>query len=53
MMIARATDDRYLMLTACQNITRNDIQRERKFLLLAGRRVSSQTVKNRRHKVGL
>ncbi|GFV80220.1 HTH_Tnp_Tc3_2 domain-containing protein [Trichonephila clavipes] len=47
-----STDDRYIQLTARRNRTENATQK-RQFLLATGRRVSSQTVRNRLHEGGL
>ncbi|GFX21513.1 transposable element Tcb2 transposase [Trichonephila clavipes] len=47
------TDDRYIQLTARRNRTENAIQLQRQLLLATGRRVSSQTVRNRLHEGGL
>ncbi|GFU42776.1 transposable element Tc1 transposase [Trichonephila clavipes] len=48
-----STDDRYIQLTARQNRTENATQLQRQLLLATGRRVSSQTVRNRLHEGGL
>ncbi|GFW10195.1 transposable element Tcb2 transposase [Trichonephila clavipes] len=48
-----STDDRYIQLTACRNRTENATQLQRQLLLATGRRVSSQTVRNRLHEGGL
>lgn len=48
-----ATDDRYIRLTARRNRTENATQLQRQLLLATGRRVSSQTVRNRLHEGGL
>ncbi|GFY32232.1 transposable element Tc1 transposase [Trichonephila clavipes] len=44
-----STDDRYIQLTARRNRTENTTQLQRQLLLATGRRVSSQTVRNRLH----
>ncbi|GFT26201.1 transposable element Tcb2 transposase [Trichonephila clavipes] len=44
-----STDDRYIQLTARRNRTENATQLQRQLLLATGRRVSSQTVRNRLH----
>ncbi|GFU52654.1 transposable element Tcb2 transposase [Trichonephila clavipes] len=44
-----STDDRYIQLTARRNRTENAAQLQRQLLLATGRRVSSQTVRNRLH----
>ncbi|GFV03940.1 transposable element Tcb1 transposase [Trichonephila clavipes] len=44
-----STDDRYIQLTARRNRTENVTQLQRQLLLATGRRVSSQTVRNRLH----
>ncbi|GFT95100.1 transposable element Tcb2 transposase [Trichonephila clavipes] len=48
-----STDDRYIQLTARRNRTENATQLQRQLLLATGRRVSSQTVRNRVHEGGL
>ncbi|GFY21326.1 transposable element Tcb2 transposase [Trichonephila clavipes] len=48
-----STDDRYIQLTARRNRTENSAQLQRQLLLATGRRVSSQTVRNRLHEGGL
>ncbi|GFY00744.1 transposable element Tcb2 transposase [Trichonephila clavipes] len=48
-----STDDRYIQLTARRNRTENATQLQRQLLLATGRRVASQTVRNRLHKGGL
>ncbi|GFW48714.1 transposable element Tcb2 transposase [Trichonephila clavipes] len=48
-----ATDDRYIQLTARRNRTENATQLQRQLLLATGRRVPSQTVRNRLHEGGL
>ncbi|GFW33386.1 HTH_Tnp_Tc3_2 domain-containing protein [Trichonephila clavipes] len=48
-----STDDRYIQLTAHRNRTENATQLQRQLLLATGRRVSSQTVRNRLHEGGL
>ncbi|GFX03150.1 transposable element Tcb2 transposase [Trichonephila clavipes] len=48
-----STDDRYIQLTARQNRTENATQLQRQLLLATGRRVSSQTVRNRLHEGGI
>ncbi|GFV93793.1 HTH_Tnp_Tc3_2 domain-containing protein [Trichonephila clavipes] len=48
-----STDDRYIQLTARRNRTENATQMQRQLLLATGRRVSSQTVRNRLHEGGL
>ncbi|GFU05057.1 transposable element Tcb2 transposase [Trichonephila clavipes] len=48
-----STDDRYIQLTARRNRTKNATQMQRQLLLATGRRVSSQTVRNRLHEGGL
>ncbi|GFU46198.1 transposable element Tcb2 transposase [Trichonephila clavipes] len=48
-----STDDRYIQLTARRNRTENATQLQRQLLLETGRRVSSQTVRNRLHEGGL
>ncbi|GFW53264.1 transposable element Tcb2 transposase [Trichonephila clavipes] len=48
-----STDDRYVQLTARRNRTENATQLQRQLLLAIGRRVSSQTVRNRLHEGGL
>ncbi|GFW08478.1 transposable element Tcb2 transposase [Trichonephila clavipes] len=48
-----STDDRYIQLTARRNRTENAKQLQRQLLLATGRRVSSQTVRNRLHEGGL
>ncbi|GFU58676.1 transposable element Tcb2 transposase [Trichonephila clavipes] len=48
-----STDDRYIQLTARRNRTKNATQLQRQLLLATGRRVSSQTVRNRLHEGGL
>ncbi|GFT20335.1 transposable element Tcb2 transposase [Trichonephila clavipes] len=48
-----STDDRYIQLTARRNRTENATQLQRQLLLATGRRVSSQTVRNRLHEGGL
>ncbi|GFW82161.1 transposable element Tcb2 transposase [Trichonephila clavipes] len=45
--------DRYIQLTARRNRTENATQLQRQFLLATGRRVSSQTARNRLHEGGL
>ncbi|GFW77054.1 uncharacterized protein TNCV_2724841 [Trichonephila clavipes] len=47
-----STDDRYIQLTARRNRTENATQLQRQLLLATGRRVSSQTVRNRLHEGG-
>ncbi|GFS79143.1 HTH_Tnp_Tc3_2 domain-containing protein [Trichonephila clavipes] len=44
-----STDDRYIQLTVSRNRTENATQLQRQLLLATGRRVSSQTVRNRLH----
>ncbi|GFW29513.1 HTH_Tnp_Tc3_2 domain-containing protein [Trichonephila clavipes] len=44
-----STDDWYIQLTALRNRTENATQLQRQLLLATGRRVSSQTVRNRFH----
>ncbi|GFU82792.1 transposable element Tcb2 transposase [Trichonephila clavipes] len=44
-----STDDQYIQLTARRNRTENATQLQRQLLLATGRRVSSQTVRNRLH----
>ncbi|GFV77655.1 HTH_Tnp_Tc3_2 domain-containing protein [Trichonephila clavipes] len=44
-----STDDRYIQLTARRNRTENATQLQRQLFLAKGRRVSSQTVRNRLH----
>ncbi|GFU59689.1 transposable element Tcb2 transposase [Trichonephila clavipes] len=48
-----STDDRYIQLTARRNRTENATQLQRQLLLATGRRVFSQTVRNRLHEGGL
>ncbi|GFU65153.1 transposable element Tcb2 transposase [Trichonephila clavipes] len=48
-----STDGRYIQLTARRNRTENATQLQRQLLLATGRRVSSQTVRNRLHEGGL
>ncbi|GFW41643.1 transposable element Tcb2 transposase [Trichonephila clavipes] len=48
-----STDDRYIQLTARRNRTENAMQLQRQLLLATGRRVFSQTVRNRLHEGGL
>ncbi|GFT58957.1 uncharacterized protein TNCV_185751 [Trichonephila clavipes] len=48
-----STDDRYIQLTARRNRTENARQLQRQFLLATGRRVFSQTIRNRLHEGGL
>ncbi|GFS73614.1 dynamin-1, partial [Trichonephila clavipes] len=48
-----STDDRYIQLTAHRNRTENATQLQRQLLLATGRKVSSQTVRNRLHEGGL
>ncbi|GFS62646.1 transposable element Tcb2 transposase [Trichonephila clavipes] len=48
-----STDDRYIQLTAHRNRTENSTQLQRQLLLATGRRVSSQTVRNRLREGGL
>ncbi|GFV01351.1 uncharacterized protein TNCV_2125771 [Trichonephila clavipes] len=48
-----STDDRYIQLTARRNRTENATQLQRQLLLGTGRRVSSQTVRNRLHEGGI
>ncbi|GFT58489.1 transposable element Tcb2 transposase [Trichonephila clavipes] len=48
-----STDDRYIQLTARRNRTENATQLQRQLLLATGRRVSSQTVRNRLHEGGI
>ncbi|GFW80351.1 transposable element Tcb2 transposase [Trichonephila clavipes] len=48
-----STDDRYIQLTARRNRTENATELQRQLLLATGRRVSSQTVRNRLHEGGL
>ncbi|GFT72691.1 transposable element Tcb2 transposase [Trichonephila clavipes] len=48
-----STDDRYIQLTARRNRTENTTQLQRQLLLATGRRVFSQTVRNRLHEGGL
>ncbi|GFS94316.1 HTH_Tnp_Tc3_2 domain-containing protein [Trichonephila clavipes] len=48
-----STDDRYIQLTARRNRTENATQLQRQLFLATGRRVSSQTVRNRLHEGGL
>ncbi|GFV82000.1 HTH_Tnp_Tc3_2 domain-containing protein [Trichonephila clavipes] len=48
-----STDDRYIQLTARRNRTENATHLQRQLLLATGRRVSSQTVRNRLHEGGL
>ncbi|GFU66904.1 uncharacterized protein TNCV_895401 [Trichonephila clavipes] len=48
-----STDDRYIQLTARRNRTENATQLQRQLLFATGRRVSSQTVRNRLHEGGL
>ncbi|GFT23723.1 transposable element Tcb2 transposase [Trichonephila clavipes] len=45
--------DRYIQLTARRNRTENATQLQRQLLLATGRRVSSQTARNRLHEGGL
>ncbi|GFX30460.1 transposable element Tcb2 transposase [Trichonephila clavipes] len=51
--VTTSTDDRYIQLTARRNRTENATQLQRQLLLATGRRVSSQTVRNRLHERGL
>ncbi|GFT64271.1 HTH_Tnp_Tc3_2 domain-containing protein [Trichonephila clavipes] len=44
--------DRYIQLTARRNRTENATQLQRELLLATGRRVSSQTARNRLHEGG-
>ncbi|GFU78774.1 HTH_Tnp_Tc3_2 domain-containing protein [Trichonephila clavipes] len=44
--------DRYIQLTARRNRTENATQLQRQLLLATGRRVSSQTARNRLHEEG-
>lgn len=48
-----AADDRYIQLTARRNRTDNATQLQRQFLGATGRRVSTQTIRNRLHRGGL
>ncbi|GFW76210.1 transposable element Tcb2 transposase [Trichonephila clavipes] len=48
-----STDDRYIQLTTHRNRTENATQLQRQLLLTRGRKVSSQTVRNRLHEGGL
>ncbi|GFV58463.1 transposable element Tc1 transposase [Trichonephila clavipes] len=48
-----STDDRYIQLTFRRNKIENATQLQRQLLLATGRRVSSQTVRNRLHEGGL
>ncbi|GFT02740.1 transposable element Tcb2 transposase [Trichonephila clavipes] len=48
-----STDDRYIQLTARRNRTENATQLQSKLFLATGRRMSSQTVRNRLHEGGL
>ncbi|GFV17495.1 uncharacterized protein TNCV_2811041 [Trichonephila clavipes] len=48
-----STDDQYIQLTASRNRTENATQLQRQLLLATGRRVSSQTLRNRLHEGGL
>ncbi|GFU62656.1 transposable element Tcb2 transposase, partial [Trichonephila clavipes] len=48
-----STNDRYIQLTARRNRSENATQLQRQLLLATGRRVSSQTVRNRLHEGGL
>ncbi|GFX44377.1 transposable element Tcb2 transposase [Trichonephila clavipes] len=48
-----STDDRYIQLTARRNRSENATQLQRQLLLATGRRLSSQTVRNRLHEGGL
>ncbi|GFV40927.1 HTH_Tnp_Tc3_2 domain-containing protein [Trichonephila clavipes] len=48
-----STDDRYIQLTARRKITENATQLQIQLLLATGRRVFSQTVRNRLHEGGL
>ncbi|GFW39049.1 HTH_Tnp_Tc3_2 domain-containing protein [Trichonephila clavipes] len=48
-----STDDRYIQLTVRRNRTENATELQRQLLLATGRRVSSQTVRNRLHEGGL
>ncbi|GFY14367.1 transposable element Tcb2 transposase [Trichonephila clavipes] len=48
-----STDDRYIQLTARRNRTENATQLQRQLLLATGRRISSQTVRNRLHEGGI
>ncbi|GFV44224.1 transposable element Tcb2 transposase [Trichonephila clavipes] len=48
-----STNDRYIQLTAHRNRTENATQMQRHLLLATGRRVFSQTVRNRLHEGGL
>ncbi|GFW68421.1 HTH_Tnp_Tc3_2 domain-containing protein [Trichonephila clavipes] len=48
-----STDDRYIQLKTRRNRTENTTQLQRQVLLATGRRVSSQTVRNRLHEGGL
>ncbi|GFU48458.1 HTH_Tnp_Tc3_2 domain-containing protein [Trichonephila clavipes] len=47
-----STDGRYIQLTARRNRTENATQLQRQLPLATGRRVSSQTVRNRLHEGG-
>ncbi|GFV65203.1 transposable element Tcb2 transposase [Trichonephila clavipes] len=49
----KSSYDRYIQLTARRNRTENATQLQRQFLLATGRRVSSQTARNRLHEGGL
>ncbi|GFW82846.1 hypothetical protein TNCV_3494161 [Trichonephila clavipes] len=46
---ATTSTDRYIQLTVRRNRTENATQLQRQLLLATGRRVSSQTVRNRLH----
>lgn len=48
-----AIDDRYILLTARRDTIGNANQLQRHLLLATGRKVSSQTLGNRRHQCGL
>ncbi|GFS56805.1 transposable element Tc1 transposase [Trichonephila clavipes] len=48
-----STDDRYIQLTARRNRTENATQLQIQLLLATGRRISSQTVRNRLHEGGI
>ncbi|GFY02726.1 HTH_Tnp_Tc3_2 domain-containing protein [Trichonephila clavipes] len=48
-----STDGRYIQLTAHRNRAENATQLQRQLLLATGRRVSSQTVRNRLHEGGI
>ncbi|GFV11945.1 hypothetical protein TNCV_3181761 [Trichonephila clavipes] len=47
-----STDDRYIQLTARRNRRQNATQMQKTVALATGRRVSSQTVRNRLHEGG-